>query len=87
MNDEVDIIEGMFKLLHAVTDNAHIALSSKYLSHKLITSLYDYGAFDNKLNSYDREGDYEFFMKMFNKLNKESISTNQRRKINAIVTY
>ena len=87
LSEEVDIVEGMFKLLHAVRDNKFIELSSEFFSRKLITSLYQDCAFDTEYNDYDGTADYKFFLKMFNKRDKDSISSKQWAKIRAIIAY
>lgn len=87
LSEEVDIVEGMFKLLHAVRDNKFIELSSDYFSRKLIFALHRDGAFDVAYNNYAGTLDYEFFLKMFNKRDKASISSKQWSKIRAIIAY
>ena len=87
LNEEVDIVEGIFKLLHVVRDNEFIELSSEYFSRKIINWLYDECAFDNEYNDYEGTADYEFFLKMFNKRDKYLISSKQWSKIRAIIAY
>ena len=55
----------MFRLLHAVEDKQFIELSPKFFTRKLITELYERGAFDTEYNDFDGEEDYNFFLKMF----------------------
>ena len=82
---ETALIEGQFKLLHAVEENRYLSLSSELFSRKLLRWLYDQGAFDTSYNHYDGENDYDFMLKMFNKRDKDSITINQDKKIKAIL--
>lgn len=86
LNDDVSIKEQLFRLLHAIENNEYITLSSDLFSRKLLGYLYDEGAFQaNSYNGFDPEVDYDFLLKMFNKRDKDSISTQQHRKISAII--
>ena len=84
LNEEISVREGMFRLLHAVEDNQFIELSPKFFTRKLITELYDCGAFDTEYNDFDGEEDYNFFLKMFSKRKKEDITYKMHKKIRAI---
>lgn len=75
----------MFRLLHAVEDNQFIELSPKFFTRKLITELYNCGAFDTEYNDFDGEEDYNFFLKMFSKRKKEDITYKMHKKIRAII--
>ena len=76
----------MFKLLHAVEQNAYLELSPDLFSRKLLRALYKRGAFvPSKFNNYDGANDYEFMLKMFNKRDKSSITPFQEKKIKAIL--
>ena len=77
--------EKLFKLKSALSNNEFIGLSSEYFSRKLIKYFFDEGVYNCEFNKYDGQNDYEFLIKMFNKKNKDSISKNQQRKINAII--
>lgn len=86
LNNLVIIKESMFKLLRAIQEGRYISLSSDLFSRKLLTALYDEGAFKpNKYNGFDGENDYEFVLEMFNKRNKDSITESQNRKVRAII--
>ena len=85
LNEEISVREGMFRLLHAVEDNQFIELSPKFFTRKLITELYDCGAFDTEYNDFDGEEDYNFFLKMFSKRKKEDITYKMHKKIRAII--
>jgi len=85
LNYAISVQEGMFKLLHAIQDQTFINLSSEFFSRKLLQYLYDEGAFDNHFNHFNGENDFDFFTQMFNKRDKDSISSAQHRKIRAII--
>lgn len=86
LNEEISIMEQMFVLLHAVEKRERIELSSKYFSRKLLEYLYKKDVFvANKYNGFDGYNDYEFLLKMFNKVNKADISEAQHRKTTAII--
>ena len=85
LNQDVKIKEDLFKLLHHLENRDYIELSSEFFTRKLIKYLYDEGAFDNSYNGFDGYYDYEFFLKMFNKRDKLTITHNQQKKINAII--
>ncbi len=85
MNDEANVHERSFKLLHAVEDNRYLSLSTEYFSRKLLLWLYNEGAFDSEYNNFDGQDDYEFMVKMFNKRDKDSITVKQDKKIKAIL--
>ena len=79
-------MEQMFALLHAVERRERIELSSKFFSRKLLEYLYKKDVFvANKYNDFDGYNDYEFLLKMFNKVNKADISDAQHRKTTAII--
>lgn len=86
LDEELSIMEQMFKLLHAVEMRERIELTSKYFSRKLLEYLYEKNVFvANKYNGFDGYNDYEFLLKMFNKVNKADISDAQHRKTTAII--
>ena len=85
LNDEASVREKMFKLYHAIENNEFISLSTEFFSRKLIRTLYESGAFDCEYNGFDGYDDYEFFLDMFNKRDKQSITLRQRGKIRAII--
>lgn len=86
LNEEISIMEQMFVLLHAVEKRERIELSSKYFSRKLLEYLYEKDVFvANEYNGFDGYNDYEFLLKMFNKVNKADISDAQHRKTSAII--
>lgn len=85
LKDETTLIEEQFRLLHAVESNIYLSLSAEFFSRKLLRWLYEEGAFDTSYNQFDGTGDYEFMLKMFNKRDKDAITTKQDRKIKAII--
>lgn len=85
MSEKTELLEDVFKLNHAVKDNAFLLLSPKQFSRKMLEWLHEGGAFDTAYNNYHGENDYEFFLKMFNKRNKADITIKQDKKIKAII--
>ncbi len=86
LNEEISIMEQMFVLLHAVEKRELIELSSKYFSRKLLEYLYEKDVFvANEYNGFDGYNDYQFLLKMFNKVNKADITDAQHRKTSAII--
>lgn len=80
LDEELSVMEQMFSLLHAVEKRERIELTSKYFSRKLLEYLYENNVFIP--NNYN---DFEFLLKMFNKVNKADISEAQHRKTTAII--
>ena len=80
LREKTALIEGEFKLLHAVEDGMYLSLSSELFSRKLLLWLYQEGAFDTEYNNYKGTQDYEFMLKMFNKRDKSSINAKQQKK-------
>jgi hypothetical protein len=88
MDEEIAVLEGMFKLYRAIRNREMIDLSSKYFSRRLLRALYDEGAFqDSQYNGFDGWNDCEFMMKMFSKRDKASITEAQNRKIRGIIGF
>lgn len=85
LDNEVDLIKQKYALVDAIKSKQYIELTPEFFSRKLINRLYDEGAFNTEFNDYDGHKDYDFFLKMFNKRNKNDISFSQERKIKAII--
>ncbi|MBE5968253.1 MAG: hypothetical protein E7255_15065 [Lachnospiraceae bacterium] len=86
LKDEISVREGLFILLHAIKENEYISLSSDFFSRRLLKALLEQGAFKaTQYNGFDGENDYQFLLDMFNKRNKDSITSAQHRKIRAII--
>ncbi len=83
--NEAKIQEQMFKLLHAVQDNKFLQLDATLFSRKLLAELYKCGAFNNSYNNFNGSMDYNFMLSMFNKRDKNSITTKQQSKITAVL--
>lgn len=84
LNEEVNVKEQLFKLLHAIENNSFLTLSSDYFSRKLLLYLYDLGAFKaTAYNHYKPEADYLFMLDMFNKRARRTES--QDKKATAII--
>ncbi|EHJ53314.1 hypothetical protein [Streptococcus macacae] len=83
LNAEINVKEQMFKLLHAVEENAFLELSSEFFSRKLLLYLYEQGAFKaTRYNNFNPHEDYQFILDMFN---KRKVSDRQNRKAVAII--
>ncbi|WP_423363038.1 hypothetical protein [Mycoplasma sp. P36-A1] len=83
LNEGINVKEQLFKLLHAVEENAFLTLSLEYFSRKLLGYLYQEGAFlETSYNKYDGINDYQFMLDMFN---KRSRTTSQDKKATAII--
>ncbi len=86
LNEQILVQEGLFKLIHAITNNQRIELTSEYFSRKLLEYMAKNDVFKpNKYNNYDGNVDYRFMLKMFN--NQTSPTTYQQTKINIIIAY
>lgn len=84
--DEVtNLTVDRFKLLHAIENNKYISLTSEFFSRKLLKTLYEEEAFNTEHNNYKGYNDYNFMLKMFNKRNKDAITSKQHSKINAVI--
>ena len=81
----VTVRKKMVKLYRAIEDNQPILLSPEFFSRNLIKKLYAEGAFNCEYNGYDGYDDYKFILKMFNKRDKSSITSEQQEKIHAII--
>ena len=81
--ENAELTKAEFEILHAVADDKYIALKGGLFSRKLLTKLYQEGAFNTAYNNFDGKEDYEFMLKMFNKRNGCSIK--QSKKIDAII--
>ncbi|MBR5016271.1 MAG: hypothetical protein IKX50_00930 [Spirochaetia bacterium] len=86
LNEKISILEQMYNLLHAVDRGERIELTSKLFSSNLLLYFYKKGVFKpNYYNGFDSYNDYEFMLKMFRKRNKNTISQDHHKKINAII--
>ena len=84
LDEYVNVHEQMCKLLEAVRDHKYIEFTSEMFSKKLITYLYEEGAFPpTQYNMNNPERDYNFLMDMF-KQRKEPTDL-QKKKIKALV--
>ena len=86
LNEQADIQEKLFKLLHAVRGRTFITLTSQYFSRKLLKYFLDNNVFEaNEYNQFTPEFDYQFLLKMFNSRTEPTQS--EQRKINAIIKF
>lgn len=85
LDQEVDIFSRMHSLRKAV-DTGEAEFTSTYFSRALLEHLHSAGAFTpDEWNHHDGEEDYSFLLDMFNKRNKDAITTKQQRKINVLL--
>ena len=85
LNEQTSITEKLFKLYHAVGNNQFLSLSTDLFNRKLLQYLYKERAFYLENGKYGEDENYEFLLQMFNKRDKNSITSGQRRKIVAIL--
>lgn len=86
LDRQVDLLTGLLALRNAIHARQYITLTSEYFSRAMLEYLYSEGAFTpDRWNNGDGEYDYEFLRKMFNKRDKDAISSAQVRKINALL--
>ena len=85
LNEKISVKEKLFKLYHAVENNSYLKLTTEIFSRKLINYLYESGAFISEDGRFPARNSYEFFLKMFNKRNKDEITERERKKIAAII--
>lgn len=82
---QVSVFSRLLALKRDIEARKQITLTSDHFSRALVDWLFAEGAFNSERNGYNGEGDYDFFLKMFNKHNKEGISDAQNRKIRAML--
>ena len=85
LNEKIEVKEKLFELYQAVGSNKFLSLSTELFSRKLIMYLFKEGAFESNNPNYSALNNYTFFLKMFNKRDKESITPAQDKKIKAIL--
>jgi hypothetical protein len=84
---QVSVFSQLLALKRDIEARKQITLTSDHFSRALVDWLFAEGAFNNERNGYNGEGDYAFFLKMFNKRKKEDISDSQNKKIWAMLNY
>ncbi|MCU1579992.1 MAG: hypothetical protein JWP19_2196 [Rhodoglobus sp.] len=82
LDRQVSVFSDLHALRKALVEGQDVALTSEFFSRALLEYLLDSGAFTpDQWNFSDGERDYDFLAKMFNKRNKDTISTRQQQKI------
>ena len=76
---EVDVQERLFKLFDAIMKHERIELDTTYFSRKLLLYLREESAID--------VSDHGFLLDMFNKRDKDAITSRQQRKIDGVLCY
>lgn len=85
LNRQVDLFSELHTLRKEIP-TGEVTLTSEYFSRALLEHLYSKGAFTpDRWNDYDGENDYEFLLDMFNKRNKNAITSGQQRKISVLL--
>ena len=82
--EEANVMQELFKLLHAFEENQFLTLSPDFFSRKLLLYLNQLGAFKpTSYNGYNPFNDYSFMLDMFNKRDRRSEL--QEKKVRAII--
>lgn len=88
LNLQVTVFRGLFDLRKKILAGDHISLTTECFSREMLKWLYEEGAFpDSEHNGNDGKNDYLFLLDMFNKRNKDDISSARQRKIRGLVHY
>lgn len=84
LDSEISVRIQLIQLLNSYKKDGYLELSSDYFSRALLEYFYDKGVYkSNRFNNYDPYNDYEFMLKMFNKVKPPSAK--QKGKIRAIL--
>lgn len=79
LSSDVDVYEKLFKLYEAIRKREFIEIGSKYFSRKLLLYFLEQNVID--------ESGYDFLLKMFNKRDKDCISSRQQSYINRLIGF
>lgn len=86
LHEQTNLIEDLFRLLEAVNNGEYITLDSNFFSRKILAHLQKENIFTaDNFNGFKSDSDYEFLLKMFNKMNAPT--SLQQKKINALIYY
>ncbi len=86
LDRDVDLLSGLHALRKAILDASEIPLTSEYFSRAMLEDFFFHDVFTpDQWNRGDGESDYEFLVKMFNKRNKDSITSRQHYKIHMLL--
>lgn len=84
LNSEVALLSRLHKLRTAIPEQ--VSLTKEYFSRALLGHLDSKGAFTpDRWNSHNGKNDYQFLLDMFNKRDKDSITSPQHRKIRVLL--
>lgn len=82
LDRQISLLSGLLGLRSAIQERQDITLTSRYFTRAMLEDLYSEGAFvPDQWNGNDGWNDYDFLLQMFNKRDKDAISTKQQRKI------
>lgn len=88
LDRSVSLLGDLLRLRRAIRSGEQITLTSAYFSRALLEELYEAGAFPgNQWNDNDGESDYLFLLDMFNKRDKDAISSPRKKKIWALLHH
>lgn len=86
LDRQVTVFAQLLGLRKSLREGKNITLTSEYFSRALLEHFFHQDVFQpNQWNGNDGESDYEFMVDMFNKRDKDSISTRQKAKIHMML--
>jgi hypothetical protein len=88
LDRQVDLFGDLHALRKSIQDGSEITLTSEYFSRAMLEHLYFRDVFTpDSWNGGNGVNDYEFLLKMFNKRNKENITSRQQSKIYMLLLH
>lgn len=82
LDRQVTVFAELLTLRKAIREGKTISLTSEFFSRALLEYFFHQDVFQpNQWNGQDAENDYEFLVDMFNKRDKDAISTKRKAKI------
>lgn len=79
LSSDVDVYKKLFKLYEAIRKRKFIEIGSTFFSSKLLLYLLEQDVLD--------ENGYDFLLKMFNKRDKDCISSRQQKYIDGLIGF
>lgn len=88
LDRNVDLLTGLHTLRKAIVERRDTPLTSEYFSRAMLEDFFFRDVFTpDQWNHDDGENDYNFLVKMFNKRDKDSITTGQHNKIYMLLQH
>lgn len=84
---QVTALSQLLALRKNINAGKPIALTSEHFSRALLGWMYEEGAFNSERNNFNGAQDYNFLLDMFNKHNKDDITSGQQKKIWVMMKY